>query len=613
MSTAMSLPYLQAELPANEADRLKALYKLEILDTAPEPRFDRLTELAADVLNVPIALISLVDENRQWFKSSCGLAATETPREQAFCAHALLCDELLLVEDTLTDERFRHNPLVTGEPFVRFYAGAVLHSPEGLPLGTLCIIDNKPRVFSTREKRQLIAFAKLVQAEMNQDITDAQSRMQSQLSAHLDPMTGFFNYAEFCDRCEATFSQSDKSGRDALLFISLPQLDFIYRVHGLETYQSVIGPVAQILVRTFQSEKTLYGRQLREGLLVFIKGCQQPLEELAGRAQQALKRQLRLPSSVPDIAIRIGAAKVANNIDQTTHHCKAAASSMAQEKGVGYSIFSDEDLSAESRASDIALRLLKAMEEDELSLHFQPKVSVNSRKLLGAEALLRWNDPQLGQVPPGEVVNAAITADLVTALDNWVLVAAIKQIAYWQSVGLELVPISINLGADSLAEPALPSRIQNLLTTYKVPAELLQIEVLETAILHDFDSILPIMEAVTQVGVQFALDDFGTEYSSLRYLQKLPISVVKIDRSFVIGLVANQEDAALAMGIISIAHDLGMKVIAEGVENREQYVVLRSFQCDGIQGNLFSAACGGDKMADYLLPDFSFPLPPFHE
>jgi EAL domain-containing protein (putative c-di-GMP-specific phosphodiesterase class I) len=146
-----------------------------------------------------------------------------------------------------------------------------------------------------------------------------------------------------------------------------------------------------------------------------------------------------------------------------------------------------------------------------------------------------------------------------------------------------------------------------------VPAELLQIEVLGTAVLHDVNSILPIMEAITQIGVRFALDDFGTEYSSLRYLQRLPISVVKFDRNIVQGLVANQDDAALAMGIISIAHHLGMKVTAEGVENREQYVVLRSFQCDGIQGNLFCAACSGEEIADYLLPNFGFPLPAFHQ
>ena len=613
MSNTKNLPYHTAKIPDNENERLTALYKLKILDTAPEPRFDRLTELAADVLNVPIVLISLVDENRQWFKSSCGFAATQTPRKQSFCSHALHYDDIMLVDDALTDERFRHNPLVTGEPFVRFYAGAVLHSPEGLPLGTLCLIDTRPRTFSKKEQGQLIAFARLVQAEMNQDITDAQSRMQSQLSAHLDPMTGFFNYAEFCNRCEAILSPQDEKGQDALLFISLPQLDFIYRVHGLEIYQRVIGPVAQILVRAFADEETLFGRQLREGLLVFINGNQQSLEELAKKAQQALRDEIQLPSSVPDLAIRIGVAKVINNIDQTTYHCKAAARSMPQEKGIHYNIFSDEDYFAESRASDIALRLLHAIEEDELNLHFQPKVSVSTGRILGAEALLRWRDDKLGEVPPEEVVNAAVSADLVTVLDNWVLAAAIKQIAYWQTAGLEPVPISINLGAESFAEPALPSRIQTLLTTYNVPAELLQIEVLETAILHDFDSILPIMQAITQIGVQFALDDFGTEYSSLRYLQKLPISVVKIDRSFVQGLVANQEDAALAMGIISIAHDLGMKVIAEGVENREQYVVLRSFQCDGIQGNLFRAACSGDEIADYLLPNFCFPLPAFHQ
>jgi GGDEF domain-containing protein len=305
MNNIKGLPYSPAESPANEKDRLASLYRLGILDTAPEPRFDRLTALAADVLNAPIALISLVDESRQWFKSSCGFAANQTPREQAFCSHALLCDQILLVSDTHKDKRFAHNPLVTSEPFVRFYAGAVLYSSEGYPLGTLCLIDTKPRTFSAKEQRQLLAFAKLIQAEMNQDITDAQSRMRSQLSAHLDPMTGFFNYAEFCSRCEAMLSQSDDPGQGVLLFISLPQLDFIYRVHGLETYQSVIGPVAQVLVKTFQSEKTLYGRQLREGLLVFIKCCQQSLEELAASAQLALKQEVRLPSSVPDLAIRI--------------------------------------------------------------------------------------------------------------------------------------------------------------------------------------------------------------------------------------------------------------------------------------------------------------------
>lgn len=601
--------YSIAAPTSHEKQRLEQLYRLEILDTSPEPRFDRLTSLVADVLDVPIALISLVDENRQWFKSSCGLAATETPRDQAFCAHALHCDEALIVEDALQDERFRLNPMVTGEPNIRFYAGAVLRSPEGQPLGTLCLIDTKPRSLSAKEKRQLLAIAKLVQAEMNQDITDAQSRVRSQLSAHLDPMTGFFNYAEFCNRCEAISDFSGDDHSDVLLFVSLPQLDFIYRVHGLETSQSVVGPVAQILVRRFQSEEVIFGRQLREGLLVFVKNTNESLDEVAASVGDALNAQFSMPSAIPDISIRIGIAKVTSSIDRTTYHCKAAASSGTQEKGIFYRVFSDEDLSAESRATDIAMKLLHALEADQLALHYQPKVSVRSGQVTGAEALLRWRDDRLGTIPPSEIVSAAISADLVSALDTWVLKSALKDIAKWKRLGLGLVPISVNFGSESFGQSQLPSRISDLLQHYDVEPNLLHIEVLESAVFNDLDSILPVMEAIHEMGVRFALDDFGTEYSSLRYLQKLPISVVKIDRSFVQGIVASQEDAALAMGIISISHDLGMDVVAEGIEDRQQYVILKSFQCDSIQGHLFSSPLSGDEFQKCLDTDFRFELP----
>lgn len=601
--------YATAPPTPEEKQRLEQLYRLEVLDTLPEPRFDRLTSLVADVFDVPIALISLVDENRQWFKSSCGLAATETPRDQAFCAHALHCDELLVVEDALEDERFEFNPLVVGEPYIRFYVGAVLHSPEGQPLGTLCLIDVKPRSLSSKEKTQLLAFAGLVQAEMNQDITDAQSRMRSQLSAHLDPMTGFFNYAEFCNRCESLIDSSVEKSSHALLFISLPQLDFIYRVHGLETCQSVVGPVAQILVRAFQTNETIFGRQLREGLLVFVKNPDRSLQDLASTVSTALCEQLKMPSAIPDISIRIGIAKVTDNIDKTTHHCKAAASSLANDKGIFHRVFSDEDLSAESRASDIAVALLHAIEADKLALYYQPKVDVRTGEITGAEALLRWRDEELGVIPPNEIVRAAISADLVSVLDSWVLESALKDIAKWKQQGLSLVPISVNFGSESFGQSQLPSRIFALLKEYDVAPNLLQIEVLESAVFGDLDSILPIMQAIHEMGIRFALDDFGTEYSSLRYLQKLPISVVKIDRSFVQGIVASQEDAALALGIISISHDLGMKVVAEGIEEQQQYVILKSFQCDSIQGHLFSSPLNGDDFRKCLDPLFRFTLP----
>ena len=153
------------EFPSNEAHRLSALDELQLLDTPPEERFDRLTRLAARTFNIPIALVSLVDRDRQWFKSRHGLEAPETARDISFCGHAILREESLVIENALNDERFSGNPLVTGAPNIRFYAGAPLHDRYGYRVGTLCVIDNKPRTFSDDDKVTLRDLADLVERE----------------------------------------------------------------------------------------------------------------------------------------------------------------------------------------------------------------------------------------------------------------------------------------------------------------------------------------------------------------------------------------------------------------------------------------------------------------
>ena len=154
------------ENPKNESERLAGLRQLEILDTEPEERFDRVTKLARSVFNVPIALVSLVDKDRQWFKSSCGLDASETPRDISFCGHAILGEGIFLIPNALVDSRFKDNPLVVGKPFIRFYAGIPLYLPGGLAAGTLCIIDTEPRTFSEKEQEHLKDLALVVEQEL---------------------------------------------------------------------------------------------------------------------------------------------------------------------------------------------------------------------------------------------------------------------------------------------------------------------------------------------------------------------------------------------------------------------------------------------------------------
>src|SRR3954453_17585749 len=181
---------IAAPIPVDDAERLEALHALDLLDTPPEERFDRITRVLTLVLRVPMAYISLVDSDRQWFKSSCGLDTIQTPRAVSFCGHAILSDQPMVVADAAEDERFRDNPLVTGEPHIRFYAGQPLTGPGGHKVGTLCIADRRPRTLREAEVKMLLEPARLVERELSlvemahlqRDLIDTQRRLMRELS-----------------------------------------------------------------------------------------------------------------------------------------------------------------------------------------------------------------------------------------------------------------------------------------------------------------------------------------------------------------------------------------------------------------------------------------------
>lgn len=198
-------------VPENERQRLDALRRLAVLDTPAEERFDRITRMARNMFDVPIALVSLVDENRQWFKSCCGLPVLETSRDISFCGHAILGETLFVVEDASQDPRFADNPLVTGEPHIRFYAGHPLEVGNGLKLGTLCIIDRKPRIFGQREKALLSDLASMVESEL-----------QAIQMATIDELTGITNRRGFMLLAEKNLQYAFRAKiPTSLLFLDL--------------------------------------------------------------------------------------------------------------------------------------------------------------------------------------------------------------------------------------------------------------------------------------------------------------------------------------------------------------------------------------------------------
>jgi EAL domain-containing protein (putative c-di-GMP-specific phosphodiesterase class I) len=231
--------------------------------------------------------------------------------------------------------------------------------------------------------------------------------------------------------------------------------------------------------------------------------------------------------------------------------------------------------------------LRQALGNGELLLHYQPKFQIEGGRIIGAEALVRWLHPERGMVPPAEFIPLAETTGLILQLGEWVLEAACAQAAIWQRAGLPPFRIAINVSAREFTA-ALPGRLVATLARYQLEPCWLELEITESALMHDIERVIAIMDHINALGVTLSLDDFGTGYSSLSYLKRFPIHTLKIDRSFTTGLPGDGSDCAIAATIISIGQQLKHKVIAEGVETVEQLEFLRDSGCDQVQGYLFS-------------------------
>jgi len=248
--------------------------------------------------------------------------------------------------------------------------------------------------------------------------------------------------------------------------------------------------------------------------------------------------------------------------------------------------------------------LRQAVGRGELFVQYQPKIDSHSGLISDAEALLRWVHPQQGLLSPDLFIPMAERTGLIKELSLWVLEAVIAQIAAWQKMGQE-VTISVNLSARDLLDPELPKKLGAMLHRHGVAPERLILEITETMLIVDPERALGILHRFDEMGVGISIDDFGTGYSSLAYLRKMPAGQIKIDRSFVMDMLKNHSDAVIVQTAISLAHNLGLKVVAEGVETKEIAERLKELGCDVMQGFLFSKPVMAEDFSALISADFS--------
>ncbi len=821
-------------MPTNsiEAERLKALRALDVLDSAPEPEFDLVTSLAAALFNVPVALLSLIDAERQWFKSRHGIEICSTERSVAFCSHAIEADGVLEVPDAVQDPRFATNPLVLGAPGIRYYAGAPLKLGSGHRIGTLCLIDIAPRVplgedkkdllqrlaalavvqFELRQLRQAGAMAsavaaatpdaiicagadgfishwnagaerlfghsaaaavgepleliipehmraahsrgmdrlartgeerlvgdtvevpglrrdgttvpielslaawkdeagryagfgaiardltarKALEAEkaetqlfldtvlanlpamlfvkdaatreyllwnrtaedatgldaaqvvgrtdaqlfagpgeqymqrdeltlrtgipqshesrfvrpdgeerifrtrrssipdrtgapryllgISEDVTEwraAQDRLAF-LAGH-DPLTHLHNRARFAERLEAALA---KGGAPAVLAINLDRFKAFNDSQGHDIGDLLLIEVARLLRQLGEPEDHA-ARLAGDEFALLLNGP--GAEARAARAADAINVALARPIAIAGVQLRAAASigialapdhgrdgeELLANADLALHRAKQG--------GGARSCFFDPRMDKAARERRRIEALLRgAIAGDQIQLHYQPLASIESGRVVGFEALARWQHPELGDVRPDIFIPVAEESGLIVELGRKVLRMAVAEAARWQPA----LGISVNLSPVQVQHPDLYDEVAGVLAEFGLAPERLELEVTEGVMIRDADNAIATLKRLKALGVSISMDDFGTGYSSLSYFRLFPFDKVKIDQSFIRDMGESPQAMAIVQAVIGLARGLGLPVVAEGVENDEQFNALLAEGCTQVQGYL---------------------------
>ncbi len=584
-----------AGLPLTEPERLAALRSYQVLDTASEETFDDLVALAARLTHSPISVISLLDADRQWFKARHGFETVQTHRDFAFCSHAILSPGLpLIVADATKDLRFSDNPLVVGTPDIRAYLGVPLVNPEGHALGTLCVIDRVARPYDADTVRTVTTLARAV--SVNLELRRTLLRVHSM--AMTDPLTGLPNRRAVM----IALSEALAVGRGAsVISVDLDHFKEANDAEGHAAGDALLRAAAQRIEQALRPGDIVGRVGGDEFIAVLFDVVDRALAtDIARRIGAVLHAPVVVGSKLLRLGATLGVAVAPADAAEPETVVRIADEAMVRAKragrgGVGGA--RPEDATRLARAA----AMVRAFDADGAPgdavqgavVHLQPILTLGPAPELGGqvvaiEALTRWSHPELGAVKPVELVSM-LGPQRAGRVWRTVRELAIAAFTALGDEGLKGVRLALNLSAGEVSQPDIALLVAEQVERAGLSLHAVEFEIKEDALLDRVsDRTLEQLSVLRGRGARLVLDDFGTGNAGLSQLLRLPLDGLKLDRRFVGRLGTDPRAAEIVRATVSMAHGLGLTVVAEGVETDRQAATLRALGVDRAQGFLFA-------------------------
>ena len=387
--------------------------------------------------------------------------------------------------------------------------------------------------------------------------------------------------------------KTDTSGKKypyCLTMISMANSKEIETSFGMVALDHIMMQMSSRIKKQTQAETVVYRTSIDQLCLLIVESKHLEIKNFCRRLRKYFQEPFRFNTLQLHGDIQIGVVKFDEILHSPSYYIQKASAAALQAE-----IANAPEVIELNQGSDFAIveniellgRLKEALESKQLQLHYQPKINLHTGSIAHVEALMRWNHPTLGAIPPGKFIPRAERSTLIDRLTEFAIDEALRQIVRWKKAGIAM-KVAVNISAQNLTQPSFVYQVMNQLEKYGVDGSSLELELTENSLMHNVNNAIEVLTKLTKLGIVVSIDDFGTGYSSLQYLQKLPVSIIKIDQSFILNLASDDGARYIVDAAVNLAHKIDMKVVAEGVEDQQALNILKEMGCDYAQGFLIS-------------------------